>query len=273
MVRVAAEAKRVVRGLGITRQRAALARTYAERAALARVRRTRPEPPAHPPGRILCYHSFGQAAYGINDVKPGDFRSQIEQALSLGHRFVAPATIAGGQGQTGDLAVTFDDGLTSVLDAAAPVLHEFGVPSICFVVTSWADQATDWARDHALDWAGVRALRDAGVEIGSHSISHPDFGQLPATEAREQLVRSKDALEQHLGAPVPEFAIPFGQSRNWSGALTEMAHDVGYTTVYAQSEHRRPLGTTPRTFITSVDNDRRFRAALDGAYDWWEEWL
>jgi len=29
----------------------------------------------------------------------------------------------------------------------------------------------------------------------------------------------------------------------------------------------------PRTFVTSWDNDRIFRAALRGSFDRWEEWF
>ncbi len=224
-------------------------------------------------GRILCYHSIGQSGYGINDVRPHRFRHHLEVALTAGYRFVPAVVIARGEGFSMDLAVTFDDGLTSVLDTAVPILQDLKIPAECFVVTSWADHDSDWSRSNALDWGGVVALRDAGVEIGSHSLTHPDFGVLAMADAREQLATSKDILEQRLGAPITDFAIPFGQSGNWGTTLTALAREVGYDAVYAQSEHRRPPETTARTFITSVDNERRFLAAVRGAFDGWEEWV
>jgi hypothetical protein len=79
-------------------------------------------------GRILCYHSIGQAAAGANDVKPEQFCGHIEPALHLGFRFVPPVQIARLRGAPMDLAITFDDGWTSVLSNAAPILRDYGIP-------------------------------------------------------------------------------------------------------------------------------------------------
>ena len=130
----------------------------------------------------------------------------------------------------------------------------------------------DFARANALDWDGVRALHAEGVVIGSHSVSHPDFATLSADAARSELHRSRERLMEQLGVEVDAFAIPFGQSANWTAALTELAREVGYVHVYAQSCDRRPPGTVGRTFITKFDDSRRFRAAINGAFDGWEEW-
>ncbi|MDW3214157.1 MAG: polysaccharide deacetylase family protein [Ilumatobacteraceae bacterium] len=255
------------RRLGITRERVAHARLLAERTALA----LRPgEPSART--RILCYHSVGQPEYGVNDVTADRFRRQLDLALSQGHRFVPAADAATGGGSAKDLAITFDDGLRSVLETAVPILHEFDVPATCFVVTSWLDHDHQWQRDKTLSWSGVRELADAGVEIGSHSLSHPDFSSITDDDARREMVESGRRISEELGTVVDSFAIPFGVAATWSDELTAMAHSAGYHHVYAQSEDKRPAGTIPRTFITSVDSDRRFTAALHGAYDRWEEW-
>ena len=60
---------------------------------------------------------------------------------------------------------------------------------------------------------------------------------------------------------------------NWTPAAAVAARAAGYTTIYAQAEETRPDGTVPRTFVTSWDHDRIFRAALQGTFDRWEEWF
>jgi peptidoglycan/xylan/chitin deacetylase (PgdA/CDA1 family) len=141
-----------------------------------------------------------------------------------------------------------------------------------FIVSGWADGGRPDGLAEVLDWSGIAALQDAGVAVGSHSANHRDFGLLDADAARRELAGSRERIEAMLDVEVREFAIPFGQSRNWSEAAGRAAAEVGYSTVYAQSVDNRPEGTVARTFITRIDRPTIFRAALAGAYDGWEEW-
>lgn len=56
----------------------------------------------------------------------------------------------------------------------------------------------------------IRRLSENGIEIGSHTISHPILGALKAENAKCEIAESKSTLEQLLGKPVPTFAYPFG---------------------------------------------------------------
>jgi peptidoglycan/xylan/chitin deacetylase (PgdA/CDA1 family) len=111
-----------------------------------------------------------------------------------------------------------------------------------------------------------------GVEIGSHSVSHPDFGLIDERKTIDELELSKMAIKSRLGFSVNCFAIPFGQSKNWTSFAHEAARQAGYELIYSQAENTRPQGTIPRTFVTSMDTDRIFTALLGGAFDNWEEW-
>jgi len=53
----------------------------------------------------------------------------------------------------------------------------------------------------------------AGHLIGVHSWSHPNLALTPAAQVREQLARSRQALEEITGAPVRYFRPPFGARR------------------------------------------------------------
>jgi len=263
--------KRIVRRAGIRRSTVAAARMRCERVVLSYAGRRNEGPRP----RILCYHSVGTPRWGVNDVSPARFRRQIERALAAGYRFVPAAEIARADVPTQAplLAVTFDDGLRSVLDHAAPVLRTYGIPWTIFVVSDWASGQHRFGEGTMLDWRDLERVAAAGGRIGSHSVSHPDFARLEPGTAANELARSREAIRAHLGLDVTEFAIPFGQSMNWTPAAQQAALEAGYTTVYAQSEDRRPPGTVARTFVTRFDGDRIFDAALGGAYDRWEEWV
>lgn len=241
-------------------------RLVAERWSLS-ARRLRPDTDH---ARILAYHSVGTPEWGVNDVRPRDFERHLQIAADDGWEFGTPAQALAAPDRR-LLAVTFDDGVDSVLRNAAPVLRAHGVPATMFVVTGWADGHAPGGAP-VLDWRGLEALQQAGVALASHSVTHPDFGTLGYDEALRELDGSRRRMRDALGLDVDEFAIPFGQSRNWSEAVGRAALDAGYTTVYAQAVHRRPAGTVPRTFVTRIDRPRLFRAALAGCYDDWEEW-
>ena len=223
-------------------------------------------------GRILAYHSIGTPQWGVNDIPPRDFERHLQIAVDDGWSFATPAQVIA-EPDKPQLALTFDDGVTSVLTHAVPVLRHHGIPATAFVVTGWADGQRPDGYDLVLDWRGVSALREAGMTLASHSVTHPDFGQLEPGEARRELEVSREQMRRMLGIETDEFAIPLGQSRNWTEDAGRAAAEAGYTTVYAQSVNTRPEGTAARTFITRIDRPMLFRAALAGGYDNWEEWF
>lgn len=262
--------KRALRKLGLNRQRVAAARMYAERVTLAAVPRKKPQRKG---GRILCYHSIGQPQTGVNDVSPERFARHLDLARELGYRFVPAREIAETGGQPMDLALTFDDAWTSVAEQAAPIIRKRDLPWSLFIVSRWSAHEFDWTRDVILNWDDLASLSGSDVEYGSHSLTHPDFGKLERDEIRDQLFSSRETIADKLGSAPPTFAIPLGQSMNWTAEAHELAKQAGYEVVYAQAEETRFPGTAPRTFVTHFDNDMIFRALLDGAFDRWEEWV
>jgi peptidoglycan/xylan/chitin deacetylase (PgdA/CDA1 family) len=222
---------------------------------------------------VLCYHSVGTPEWGVNDVSPERFRRQLELALRAGFEFVPLANIVDGTAPPNALAITFDDGLKSVAANASPVLEEFAIPYTLFVVSGWADGLGPWDPDLLMTWGDVEQALRGGAEVGSHSVTHPDFRWLPRDDAAYEITVSREVITSRLGVAPTAFAIPYGQASNWSETCQAQALASGYTTVFAQSHARRAHGTLPRTFITRWDSDRVFKAALAGKFDRWDEWI
>jgi peptidoglycan/xylan/chitin deacetylase (PgdA/CDA1 family) len=230
-------------------------------------------PRPRPNGRILCYHSVGTPAWGVNDVHPQNLRRHIEAALALGYRFVATDEIRRTGGTPRDLAITFDDGLLSVAAYAAPILRDLQVPWTLFVVTAWADGKHGFGDGVLMGWSEIESLAAQGATIGSHSVTHRNLRFLEPGEVASELFESRRTILDRTGITATTFAIPFGQSRDWPTGASAVARSAGYEAIYAQSEHTRPPETMARTFISRFDDERVFRAALRGAFDYWEEWL
>ena len=168
-------------------------RLCADRWALAVRHKIGPQTSTRQRARILAYHSVGTPRWGVNDVSPAAFERHLQVAADDGWSFATPAEVLANPDKP-QLALTFDDGLTSVLANAVPVLRHHGVPATAFVVTGWADQAPEWCRTLVLDWQGVSALQDGGLSIASHSVSHPDFAGLSLAEMRLELEESRSRL-------------------------------------------------------------------------------
>lgn len=243
---------------------ARMASIFWDRRRLARRHR-----PAAPRPRTLTYHSVEQPDWGVNDISVARLRRHISLARSLGYRFVPASEIPDALPTERVLSVTFDDGARSVVTHAAQLLADEGISWTMFVATDWADG--QHGRDLYLTWDDVGALAASGVTIGSHSRSHPDFGQLEPAAIEDDLSGAAERFRQELGSVPADFAIPFGTSRNWTAYADATARALGHSRIWSQSEDLRAPDTLSRSFVVASDIDPVFAALLDGAFDGWEE--
>ncbi|MGB0712182.1 MAG: polysaccharide deacetylase family protein [Gammaproteobacteria bacterium] len=71
-------------------------------------------------------------------------------------------------------------------------------------------------------------LRDAGMEIGSHTMTHPILTEVPPTQAEEEISAGRDWLESHLGERVGLFAYPVGRpGRHYGPEHVDMMRRLG----------------------------------------------
>jgi hypothetical protein len=91
------------------------------------------------------------------------------------------------------VAITFDDCYRDNLDAAC-VLADHGLPACFFIPTAYVgtDHVFEWDRDlprmRNLTWDEVKEMARLGHEIGSHTVTHPDMGEVGDEQARLPLV-------------------------------------------------------------------------------------
>jgi peptidoglycan/xylan/chitin deacetylase (PgdA/CDA1 family) len=62
----------------------------------------------------------------------------------------------------------------------------------------------------AINWGQAREMADAGVEIGSHTLTHPILTALGDERLREEVGRSRDRIQTALGRKVETFCYPNG---------------------------------------------------------------
>jgi peptidoglycan/xylan/chitin deacetylase (PgdA/CDA1 family) len=97
---------------------------------------------------------------------------------------------------------------------------------------------TPYAADQGLmmSWEQLQALRKQGHVVGSHSLSHPNLAQLSEREAEQELVDSKQKLEQRFSAPVWHFSYPNPVlDPHWTDQTAALSQRVGYRTAVTSS--------------------------------------
>lgn len=79
-----------------------------------------------------------------------------------------------------------------------------------------------------LNWEEVHLMNRAGIDFGSHTISHPILAKLPAKKVLEEIRESRTEIEQHLGKPVYTFAYPNGGLMDFDEFTKQAVREAGY---------------------------------------------
>lgn len=147
-------------------------------------------------------------------VSPSRLEAHVRFLRRAGYRFgAAEELLAGGGLRPGTAVLTFDDGFADWPEIAAPLLARLGAHATFYVCPGlWNGQHPDVSGDAGalVGEEGVRTLLDAGMEIGSHTLSHPDLRLLDDAALATELRDSKAALEEIQGRPCRTFAYPYG---------------------------------------------------------------
>lgn len=191
----------------------------------------------------LMYHKIGDAPPGSKLrklwVSPADFRRQLEYLRDHGYTAINFTYWRDAEKGVKPLPekpvlITFDDGYMNNYEYAYPLLREFGMKGVIFVVyealekhNGWHNPSTEpWLK--MLTWAQMKEMQDSGVvEFGSHTMRHRNLSEAPLEEVRWELTESKKRLEDKLGREMIGFAYPYGQGA-YKSEVRAAALEAGY---------------------------------------------
>lgn len=106
----------------------------------------------------------------------------------------------------------------------------------------------------------VRSLRRAGMQIGAHTVSHPILAKLDASQAADEIGRSREVLEGLLGEKVGMFAYPNGKPGTdylpdvHPRLVRELGFDAAVSTRWAAARRGEDVFQIPR--FTPWDRER-----------------
>lgn len=112
--------------------------------------------------------------------------------------------------------LTFDDGYTDIFEIAYPILKEYNMRAVIFVLGDRNLRHAVW--DHKNGDKGSPLMTDEqifelsseGYEIGVHTMTHPILPKLNLDRIREEIVTSKEVIETLLGKEALTFSYPYG---------------------------------------------------------------
>ena len=223
---------------------------------------------------IFCYHRLvDKIRYPGTEITPAAFEAQMKELKDRGITVIPMQDLLAWKRGEKNIpprcaVISFDDGWKSQYEVAWPIMKKFGYPFTMFIYTDGVAGGS-LGGGQAITWEQLADMRDNGVDIEAHTATHQDLreghnimlaspgGKRTKTKltgpqyeqwVRNEVVGSKELLEQRLGIKVNCFAVPFG---NYNEHVKELARNAGYEamfTVYGQ----------PITFTSPLDSIGRY---------------
>ena len=143
------------------------------------------------------------------------------------------------------LILSFDDGLRSNFDVAAPLLEKFGFTAWFFIPSDFLDVPIDeqitFAKNHsinvrqsykdgrvAMNWKEMRQL-DKNHVIGCHTKSHKRMeASTTETQIHQEIVLSKKILAEKLGHQIDIFCWVGGEEKSYSSQGARAIREAKY---------------------------------------------
>ena len=167
------------------------------------------------------------------------------------------------------VVLTFEDGFEDFYTVAASQLAQRQLAATVFIITDRADRRLPPNGESFLSWQQVQELASCGMEIGSHTCSHPRLPELPLEEVRRELADSRATIIGQVNPPDVPLSFPHGRT---SESISQLAQSLGYscaiTTTLGFNGREADIFALRRTTIASDDDLATFVARLSGL-TWW----
>jgi peptidoglycan/xylan/chitin deacetylase (PgdA/CDA1 family) len=188
-----------------------------------------------PTATVLCYHIVESPQDPRMEISRETFQQHMRYLAMTGYNVIPLRDlydyVAGRKASIprNAIVVTIDDGWKSTYTEVLPEMKRRHFPFTVFIYPKIIGQT-----GHAMTWKQVREMSDAGVDIQSHSLSHPflthrrhaQFDEKAYTEwLGKELSESKRILERETGKSVDFLAYPYG---DYDHTVVASAGKAGY---------------------------------------------
>lgn len=242
--------------------------------------------------KVLMYHRIVDdedlARTQPTCVHIDDFHKQLELIDQLGY---TPITLNDYRlFQAGEIQlprkpiiITFDDGYLDTYRFAFPLMKEYGMKGVVFVIGDqsiktnvWDDNKPEIIKASLMNSDQIVEMHNNGFEIGVHTLTHSHLTKLSEEQCMREIKMPKIILESIIGSKINSFSYPYGKVNN---RVKEYVASSGYK--YACSVYSGPakFGLDPleirRISVLSNISIVGFTLRLVGPYEylewmWWK---
>jgi peptidoglycan/xylan/chitin deacetylase (PgdA/CDA1 family) len=222
---------------------------------------------------ILTYHSVGLDGDFLT-VDPDAFRRQVDYLRN--NYSIVPLSkvvnfVKGKKEMFGrSVSITFDDGYEDFYLYVYPLLRKHNLPATVFVATGYIEKEWPFVQSHPkmLTWDQIKEISNNNIEIGAHTVTHPNLQTKKPEEVAYEIIKSKEEIEKHLKRTVRFFSYPFGRYTNQVLKIVEEAGFEAGVSGVGTVQRGSCIFALNRVQIDRSITFLQFKAHLTKAVDW-----
>lgn len=226
---------------------------------------------------ILMYHSISNEDVFFT-VRPKNFEKQLQYLKKKHYQIIFLSELINRLKKQEDISrcvcLTFDDGYLDNYNNAFPLLKKYQCSATIFLTTGRIGQIfIDQRKKKSFNMLTVdciRTMRNSNlIEFMPHSASHPRFNKISYNEAINEMITSKQAVEQLCSKTADILAYPAGKftqpvvdylrNNHWRGAVTVQEGLI--------DKNNFDLYMLKRNSIDSTTNFIQFKGKISCAID------
>ncbi len=237
---------------------------------------------------ILMYHSItpdikrkGHPYYCI-DTSPETFERQMLFLKKNGWNVLALNDLINLHVSTNrnvkkTVIISFDDGYKNFYEYALPILRKYDLTATVFIPTNLIgeSESIEFNDKPLMTWGELKESKKKGISIGSHSCTHRLLVELEEEHLANELIESKNKIEQRLDQKCTLFSYPYkfpegniAFTRLFREVFERSGYELGVSTKIGRTSINDPRHCLKRIPVNEFDDLSFFKAKLLGGYDW-----
>jgi peptidoglycan/xylan/chitin deacetylase (PgdA/CDA1 family) len=225
---------------------------------------------------ILNYHSINPNHKF--STQPADFEAQMKY-VSENFKVIRLKDVYNPDLKGLNLVISFDDGFSDNYQYAYPILKKYNLKATIFLVSDFIinnlDITKDWAPYHGLaplKLEEIKEMSDSGlIDFGSHGKTHDQVSSFSQERLRNELIESKQKIEQIVNKSIDCYAFPFGQKKQRGDFSMDFFASLGFkqvcTTDWGINKNLSSSCFLKRIRIDAADSLLDFRRKIAGRWD------
>ena len=220
----------------------------------------------------LMYHSISNGKSPVNspwNISLQEFVQQLDLLQAYGWTSLCARQLSKPASQLPKktVIITFDDGYANNFCAFEELVKRNMFAS-WFIVTHDIGRISSWSDSDApstklLESKQLLDMQAAGMEIGSHSLSHCRLTEASSEQVKAELVQSRHYLSDLLNTSVTSFAYPYGL---YNSSVLSATKSAGYQVAFTTSSGFGLVNNNPlevrRVSIMATDSLSTFARKL-----------